>query len=487
MSKHSHDSIAQPPAAISAEQDVLGALMLAPDSFPLIADWLEEGDFYRRDHQLIYRAIREQAEKSKPHDVLTLMDWFESHSLNDYVENGAYLVGLSKTQGSAANIVAYAEIVKEKATLRQGIEIGNKLVNACYLPDGRDSAAIVAEATSSLANVRTDTRSVGPVPYRNLLKSWFEEATRRYSDGGSPGLQTCWPEVNAAIRGLRPGQLIVLAARPNMGKSIMAFQLACALGKQHHGVGFSMEMTGDDLVGRDVAATGKIPHQWAESPSADDPDSEWNWARVADAIRELRDVDVLIDTQAQLSSVQVIARARRIHRQKKLRFIVIDHMHEMALPGEQGETIERGQVARDLKALGKELDCPVIVLAQLNRNVGARQDKRPNMTDLRGSGAIEEVADLVLFLHRPDYYDPNDRPGLVELIVGKGRNVKTGTIINLRNRYDQMRLDRWGDEPPPAPITGSNGPYSSPSGGGAWRSFDRLAGSKAKRRGDVDE
>lgn len=467
------------PHSIEAEQSVLGALMLpGGEALPQIADWLEESDFYRRDHQLVYHAIRELADRpSKVHDVITVMDWFETNALLREVENGAYLVQVSGGSFSAANVVAYAEIVKEKANLRRGIEIGTKLAQACLNPNGRDSGAIIAEATAALSTVRSDSSAVGLVPYRNHLLTWFTEASKRYTAGAPLGLLTPWAEVNDAIAGLQDGQVIVIAARPNMGKSIMAFQIARALGREHHGAAFSMEMTGDVVVGRDIAAVGHIPHTWAQCPTQEDDDCELHWDRVTAAIRELRDVDILIDTQAQLSSAQIVARARRAHRQKRLRFIIVDHMHEMALPGEQGETIERGQAIRDLKALGKELGCPVIVLAQLNRNVGARAEKRPNMTDLRGSGAIEEVADLVLFLHRPDYYDENDRPGLVEVIVGKGRNVRTGRIVALRNRYDQMRLDSWGDDDIPAAKAADEG-RDAPMGYGGARKRGRVSSAK---------
>jgi replicative DNA helicase len=178
-------------------------------------------------------------------------------------------------------------------------------------------------------------------------------------------------------------------------------------------------------------------------------DSEIYWERTTRAIEQLTTLDGVIDEDPQLSALQVSARAKREHRKKPLRLVVVDHLHEMALPGKQGEVIERGQALRDLKALAKYLKCPVVVLAQLNRD-GGDDGKRPQLKHLRGSGGIEEVADLVLLVHRPDYYNPNDRPGLVEVVVAKGRNVKTGSVIALQNRFDIMRADDWeGPEPEP--------------------------------------
>lgn len=268
------------------------------------------------------------------------------------------------------------------------------------------------------------------------------------------GLPTPWGGLNAALHGLRNGQVYVLAARSNMGKSVGGFQLARFNARRGGRTAlFSMEMTLEEVAGRDISATGDVPHDWLMEPSEDDG---FNIAQVHGAIRELRDIPLYVDDSPQLNSRQIAARARRLHMQGALSLIVVDHLHEMALPNKQGEAIERGQALKDLKALGKELDCPVVVLAQLNRaaaKAGGEVARRPVMTDLRASGGIEEAADVIVFIHRPDYYNPADRAGLVEFIVGKGRNVRTGTIIQQRNRFDMMRIDDCNrDEFPEAEV-----------------------------------
>lgn len=443
------------PWSLTSEQQVLGALLISGESFAHVGDWLTDDDFYRRDHALIYRAVMEQAELSKPYDVVTIIDWFESNGLSGEVQNGAYLLELTHTQASAANIVAHAEIVKSKAKLRSSIEIATRLINACHRPKGREVEAIVAEATAALSVLHGDPRAGGLVPYQTLLRPWFDEFLERYESGVLPGLATPWEGVNEALNGLQDGELLILGAASNAGKSVLAFQLGRYLGRQHHGAIFSMEQTGKQIVGRDIAGVGGVPYQWLQRPMKDDEDSDLYCARITTAIGEQHKISCVVDTQARLSTMQIRARARRSHMQKRLRWVIVDHLHEIALPGKQNETIERGDAARDLKALGKELGCPMIVLAQLNR--AGRDGKPPDMSSLRGSGGIEEAADVVLFLHRPDAFDKNDRPGLLEAIVGKGRDIKTGTVINLRSRYDEMRIEEWGDAPLPVPASSRAG------------------------------
>lgn len=461
-----------------SEQEVLGALLISGKSFPLVADWLEDSDFFRRDHRLTYQAIRAQAEVGKAYDVVTITDWFHGNGLLESVDNGAYLLELTKTQASAANIVAHAEIVKDKARLRAGIEIGTKLINACRRPRGREVATIVSQATAALSALQGDPRAGGLVPYSTLLTPWFDDFVERHNTGDLPGLPLPWDELNDVLNGLQDGELVVLGAASNAGKSVAAFQLARNLGRKHHGAVFSMEQTGSQIVRRDVAGEGRVPYQWLQRPKQDDPDCDLFVGRIQSAIGQLRQVSYVVDTQARLTTIQISARARRAHMQKALRWVIVDHLHEITLPGKQKEDIERGDAVRDLKALAKELQCPVVALAQLNRT-GREGGKRPTMTALRGSGGIEEAADVVIFLHRPDAYDANDRPGLVECIVGKGRDVKTGQVVNLRSRYDEMRIEPWGDEPVPRAAV------SKTSADQHWGQVrkSRAVGSKAQRSG----
>ena len=232
-----------------------------------------------------------------------------------------------------------------------------------------------------------------------------------------------------------------------MGKSALGFQLSAfsALSGRRT-LRFSMEMTKEQATRRDLAAYGGIPHAWLLDPREGD-----YWGRLTESMRAFRDAPLSTDDSPRLTTSQIATRAEREHLHAPLRLVLVDHLHEVKLPGKQGEVIERADALRDLKALAKRLGCPMVVLAQLNRGAASaeRPDaRRPRLTDLRGSGGIEEVADVVLFLHRPDYYDPADMPGLIEVTVGKGRDIPTGKTICLRNRFDVMRADDW-DGPMP--------------------------------------
>lgn len=437
------ESLRLPPQSAEAEQAVLGGLMLAPDRLSDLADWLKEDDFYRRDHRLIYRAVLELAAKSKPLDVVTLGEWFEANALAEQVGGLSYLIELASNTPSAANIVAYAEIVVEKSRLRQLIEAGTEVVNAAFKPDGKTAGDVSAMAQMRLMNLAPAKKSAGPVCIKEALKIWHAELDRRFSEKVTPGLPTPWKDLNRVTQGLPDGEVTVLAGRSNMGKSVLGFQLAAFTAlRKNRVLLFSMEQTLTAVLNRCVSALGEVPYQWLRDPNSDGD----HWGKVTASYAQLHAAPLRIDESPRLSAMQIRARATREHLRQPVRMVVIDHLHEMALPGKQGEVIERADALRDLKAMAKELSCPVVVLAQLNRS--ATETDRPQLKHLRGSGGIEEVADLVLFAHRPDYYDPSDRPGLLELIIGKGRDVPTGETINLQNRFDIMRADDWqGDKP----------------------------------------
>lgn len=454
-----------PPQSAEAEQAVLGGLMLAPEALPKVADWLEPVAFYRRAHQIIYRAILELAEKGQPFDAVTMGEWFESQGLAEQVAGGAYLVELASTTPSAANIVAYAEIVLNKARMREVIEVGSQLVNDGFHPNGRDIAEILQGAQHRLVALGPTVR-MGPRSAKEALAGLYDDLVRRHSANALPGLPTPWQDVNRITHGFQDGEVVLIAARSNMGKSVLGFQLSAfnAL-RGHRTLRFSLEMTEQQAIRRDVSALASVPHEWFLDPRTGE---ESYWKLTTAAIAQLRDAPLLIDDSPRLSASQIVARARREHLRAPVRMVLVDHLHEMKLPGKQGEVIERADALRDLKALAKTLDCPVLVLAQLNRGAASadRADaRRPRLTDLRGSGGIEEVADVVLFLHRPDYYQADDMPGVLELTVGKGRDIRTGERIYLRNRFDVMRADDWeGPMPSSATAPRANGRGFRPGG-----------------------
>ena len=451
-----------PPHAIDAEQNVLGALMLTNDQLAKVSDWLAPEDFYRREHQEIYRGIL----ALKSADPITLGDWFEAQGLGELVQNGAYLGEIASTTASTANLVAYAEIVKQKSQLRQAIEIGTALANAGFQPDGRDAGEIASEATHKLQEIRGSSRGGGLALASAGLNDWYEDLIRRYEqDGSVTGLPYPWADVNAVTHGLQPGELTIIAARPSMGKSIMGLNLALmtALRGDNTAV-FSLEMTTRQVNRRNIASLENVPYGWLLSPAkgAEAPDYT---AQVSNAIKQLKGASLLIDESAGLTIDQIVARARRAHMQKPIKLLVLDHMHEVALPGKRDTRFEVGAIADAGKKLAKEFDCPAVWLAQLNRGLESRADKRPSMGDLRESGEIEQKADVIWFLYREDYYQRTNTNWTprhdVELILGKGRDLEVGAPIVLREDYAHMALRDWEeDKHGPVPKR-----YEAPSGG----------------------
>ncbi|MGH8076604.1 MAG: replicative DNA helicase, partial [Lysobacter sp.] len=408
-----HETLRIPPQSVDAEQAVLGGLMLAPNALWKVLDLLTSADFYRRDHQLIFQAIRELAEKNKPFDAVTLGEWFESMGLAEQVAGGAYLIELASTTPSAANIVAYAEIVAAKALQRRLIDAGTQIVAAGFDPQGQDVAELLADAQSRIVELQPKQRG-GLQNLADSLGDWYEDLQRRYAAGSRmTGLETPWCELNMATHGLQSGELTLIAARPSMGKSVMGLNLASFSALRGKRVAFfSLEMTKQQCHRRNIAALGNIPHDWLLAPH----DGEDHWGGMASAIRQLKGTKLFVDDTSDLTIAQVMARARMLHLQAPLDLIVVDHVHDFKINAKEAR-FEYGKIAQGLKTLAKEFNCPAVALAQLNRNVTGRVDKTPNLADLRESGELEQKGDLILFLHRDDYYDANAMPGVVKVIL----------------------------------------------------------------------
>lgn len=446
------DQLRVPPQSVEAEQAVLGGLMLAPDAYDRVADQLTDRDFYRRDHQLIYRAIHELAEKNKPFDAVTLGEWFESQGLAEQVAGGAYLIELASTTPSAANIVAYAQIVRDKAVLRQLIEVGTGIVNDGFQPDGRDSSEILSSAEQQVfaiaeagARGRTDF-----VPVNKALSEAFDVLQTRYANGGTvTGLPTGYTELDEMTAGLQPTDLVIIAARPAMGKTTLALNMAehAAIRTKKAVAVFSMEMSASQLALRLISSNGRVNAQRLRNGQLEDED----WSRVTSAIRMLRDAKIFIDDTPGLSPDVLRAKARRLKREHDLGLIVIDYLQLMVVPGNnENRATEISEISRSLKYLAKELNVPVIALSQLNRSLESRADKRPVMADLRESGAIEQDADVIVFIYRDDYYNKENSPdkGLAEIIIGKQRNGPTGSLklkfFGEYTRFDNLSHDSVG-------------------------------------------
>lgn len=441
-----------PPQSVEAEQAVLGGLMASPAALASVGDWLSPEDFYRRDHQLIYRAIVELAGKKTPTDAVTVGEWFEASGQSEQVAGGSYLVDLQRSTFSTANIVAYAEIVRDKALLRRLIEVGTGIVNDGFQPEGRDTRELLADASRAITALTGNPRVGGVKSMRDVGRRWFAELQRRYEDkGGLIGLPTPWGKFNSLTAGLKPGELIVVAGRPSMGKSAWATNVATAnalSGKRL--LFFNLEMTDISIYNRAIASITEVPLQWFRTP--DDTDDEY-WPRIVRGVKTMDGAGLLIDDTPGLRREQILARARREHMRAPLDGIIIDHLHLMPLPGKTRETVEIGEITRDLKGLAKELNIPVILLAQLNRSVDSRAgSKRPVMSDLRESGNIEQDADLIVFLYRDDYYAEreeraSDYPGMVEIIIAKQREGETGKVWARDRLPFGIIADHEGDPP----------------------------------------
>ena len=416
------DMLRVPPHSIEAEQAVLGGLMLSPEAWDKVADRLSEDDFYRHDHRLIFRAIGQLAERDQPRDAITLGEWFKANALAEQVDGSDYVIELASTTPSAANIVAYADIVREKSILRNLIDVGTRIVYDAFDPGGRSSREVLEGAEQDvfrIAEAGSRGRS-GPVPMHGAVKEAFQILTKRYENKGAlTGLPTGFMDFDQLTAGLQPSDLIILAARPAMGKTSFALNIAeyAALKTRQAVAVFSMEMSASQLAFRLISSNGRIDQQHLKTGQLEDED----WSRVTSAITLLADTRIFIDDTPALSPGELRSRARRIAREHGLGLVVVDYLQLMQVPGsKENRATEISEISRSLKALAKELNVPVIALSQLNRSLESRTDKRPVMADLRESGAIEQDADMIVFIYRDEYYNKENSPdkGLAEFIIG---------------------------------------------------------------------
>ncbi len=420
-----------PPHSLEAEQAVLGGLMLASEAWDKVADKISEHDFHRRDHQLIFRAIGELAEKGRPCDAVTLGEWFESQRLSEQVGGTRYIIELANSTPSAANIVAYADIVREKSVLRQLIDAGTEITSDGFQPDGRSPQELVEVAEQRVFRIaEAGARGrQGFVSMRSAVKDAFEQLRLR-AESKSPitGMPTGFTDLDHRTAGWQAGDLVIVAARPSMGKTALALNMAeyAALKTGKAAAVFSMEMSASQLAFRLISSLGRINQQHLRTGDLADEE----WPRVTSAITLLAESKIFIDDTPSLSPLELRSRARRLKREHDLGLIVIDYLQLMQVPGsKENRATEISEISRSLKALAKELAVPVIALSQLNRSLEQRTDKRPVMADLRESGAIEQDADVIVFIYRDEYYNPESADkGLAEIIIGKQRNGPTGMV-----------------------------------------------------------
>lgn len=444
------DTLRIPPQSIEAEQAVLGGLMLQPKAWIEVADMLDASDFYRRDHQLVWQAIKQLERDGKPFDEVTVGAWFESQGQLDLVQNGAYLIELSNTTPSAANIRAYAEIVANKSRLRRLIEVGTNLVNDGFQPDGRDSVEIIGAAQTRIGELLS-SQPCDLEPMTPIMSRVFDRLQDRYQRGGGiNGIGTGLNDLDALINGMGKGQLLLLAARPKMGKTTLAQNIAehVALKLSLPVAVFSFEMQPEELGDRMLSSQGDVDADRIRRGELDDAD----WANVTAAMKRLRGAQILVTRPRSARVEHLIAQARRQHAKTPLGLIVVDYLQLMETSG-NNRAQGLGDVTRALKLMAGEIGVPVLLLSQLNRELEKRPDKRPTPSDLRDSGAIEQDADAVIFIYRDEVYDKNSRwKGTAEIIVALQRNGPAGEV-RVRYRPDRFRFENlpmdWEPEPMP--------------------------------------
>jgi replicative DNA helicase len=425
------DGLRLPPHSIEAEQSVLGALMLDATSWDQVADRVGAEDFYRPDHRLIFEAVRGLIERSQPCDAVTLSEFLETQGSLDQVGGLSYLGSLARDTPTAANVRAYADIVRERSLLRELISAGNQIASSALEPEGREARDIVDEAERRVFQI-AERGAHGRSGFREV-KSILPEVVNRIdamynSTEKLTGVSTGFKKLDEMTSGLQAGDLIVIAGRPSMGKTALAVNIAenAALGSAKSCAIFSMEMSSESLTLRMISSLGRINQSDLRSGRIREDD----WARIDSAMTQLSGARIYVDESPALTPTEVRARARRLKRERGLDLIVVDYLQLMQVAGtKENRATEISEISRSLKALAKELSVPVIALSQLNRGVEQRVEKKPVMSDLRESGAIEQDADVILLIYREEQYDPNTmRKGIADIIVAKQRNGPTGDV-----------------------------------------------------------
>lgn len=422
-----------PPHSIEAEQSILGGLMLDNSKWDVVGDLVIEEDFYRQDHRLIFRVIGQLANRGDALDVVTVAEELERLSELGNIGGMAYLGELVEKTPSATNVRAYAGIVHERAVLRRLISVSGEIADSAFNPAGRGTSELLDDAERKvfqIAESRTGQEG-GPQSINPILTKTLERIDELFnSKEAITGVTTGFKDLDEMTSGLQPSDMVIVAARPSMGKTAFAMNLveSVLIKAEKPVLVFSMEMPADSLLMRMISSLGQINQTRVRSGKLEEDD----WPRLTSAVSMLKDRPLFIDDTAGLSPTELRSRARRVAREIKQDFgmIMIDYLQLMQIPGStEGRTNEISEISRSLKALAKELNCPVVALSQLNRGLEQRTDKRPMNSDLRESGAIEQDADVIMFIYRDEYYhEESPDKGIAEIIIGKQRNGPIGKI-----------------------------------------------------------
>ncbi|PML07969.1 replicative DNA helicase [Vibrio lentus] len=450
------DAIKVPPHSLEAEQSVIGGLLLDNERWDTVSEKVVSKDFYSRPHRLIFEAVKDILEESSPLDLITLSEHLELREQLEDVGGFAYLADLAKNTPSAANINAYADIVAQRALVRSLIGVANEIADSGYDPQGRTSEELVDLAESKVFAIAEGRASEneGPQNVDSILEKTLERIEILYKSpqDGVTGVDTGFNDLNKKTAGLQGSDLIIVAARPSMGKTTFAMNLCenAAMKQDKPVLIFSLEMPAEQLMMRMLASLSRVDQTKIRTGQLDDED----WARISSSMGILMDKkNMYIDDSSGLTPTEVRSRARRIAREHDgISMIMIDYLQLMRVPSlSDNRTLEIAEISRSLKALAKELNVPVVALSQLNRSLEQRADKRPVNSDLRESGSIEQDADLIMFIYRDEVYNPDSSlKGIAEIILGKQRNGPIGsvrlTFQGQHSRFDNYAGPAFDDE-----------------------------------------
>ena len=452
LGRRAAEKLRLPPHSVEAERSVLGGLMLDHRAWDQIADAVDAVDFYRADHRLIFNAIASLIERDEPPDAITVGETLTRQGELEAAGGLEYLARLVEETPSAANIRAYARIVRERAMLRQLIEIGGDIAASAHDSEGRSVEELVDLAEQRVFEIadRGQRRGSGFVAIKHILPKTIDRLdVLSHSDGEITGVSTGFKDMDKMTAGLQRGDLIIIAGRPSMGKTTFAMNIAenAAIGHEVPVAVFSMEMSAEQLSFRMIGSIGRVNQQHLRTGRLTDED----WSRIESAVSMMSNAPIYIDDSAGLTPTEVRARARRLKREHGLGLIVVDYLQLMQVGGTvENRATEISEISRGLKALAKELDVPVIALSQLNRSVEQRADKKPVMSDLRESGAIEQDADLIVFIYREEVYEPDTpRKGIADIIIGKQRNGPVGefhlAFLGEYTKFENLVAEAYGE------------------------------------------
>jgi replicative DNA helicase len=433
------------PHSAEAEQSVLGGLLLSADGWDAVAELVSDGDFYRLGHRLIFRQIAQLAEAAEPVDVITVADKLQARDELDAAGGLTYLAELAQNTPSASNIRAYAQVVRERASLRKLIEAAQEIAESGFNPDGRKSDELIDEAERRIMQIGEDGPKDGaPKDINPLLQAALGRIEELFQSGGAiTGISTGFIELDNMTSGLQDSDLVIVAGRPSMGKTAFAMNLVehAVLNQNKPILVFSMEMPADSLIIRMLSSIGRIDQTRLRNGKLEQED----WPKLSAAVTKLKDVPLYIDDTPALTPTEIRSRARRVAREHGgLGMIMVDYLQLMQVAGSSdGRTAEISEISRSLKAIAKEFKVPMVALSQLNRSLEQRPNKRPVNSDLRESGAIEQDADVIMFIYRDEvYHEESEEKGIAEIIIGKQRNGPIGicrlAFIGQYTRFENL-------------------------------------------------